>query len=108
MADYFDSLRMLLDFPVGFMFPAHGPPIAAAREKIQFYIDHRLQREESIFQAIGGPSSPNQIVPRVYTDIHPMVYPLAELNVRAHLEKLVADGRVVEKNDIFEKSGLAQ
>ena len=44
---------------------------------------------------------PAEIVPIVYTEIPEAVYPLAELNVRAHLEKLVSEGRVCEKDDQF-------
>ena len=103
MVDYFKSLEGLLELPLGFTLPAHGPPIAASIEKINFYIQHRLMRESMIFEAIEGSMTPMQIVPVVYTEIPEAVYPLAELNVRAHLEKLVSEGRVCEKDDHFHK-----
>ena len=37
-----------------------------------------------IFDAIDGSMKPAEIVPIVYTEIPEAVYPLAELNVRAH------------------------
>lgn len=101
MVDYLDSLRGLLQLPLGFTFPAHGPPIAASIAKINFYIEHRLMRERMIFEAIEGAMSPAQIVPLVYTEIPEAVYPLAELNVRAHLEKLVTQGCVSQHGDEF-------
>ncbi|MEE8408521.1 MAG: MBL fold metallo-hydrolase [Myxococcota bacterium] len=94
MAQYMSSLRRLLDLKLGFIFPAHGPPVAAAREKIQEYIDHRNERETSILAALSRERTPRAVVPVVYTDVPEAVYPLAEVNVRAHLEKLVAEGRV--------------
>ncbi|MBT6178989.1 MAG: MBL fold metallo-hydrolase [Deltaproteobacteria bacterium] len=102
MVDYFASLRGLLELPLGFTFPAHGPPIAASVAKINFYIEHRLMREKMIFEAIEGEMTPAQIVPIVYTEIPEAVYPLAELNVRAHLEKLVSERRVVQNQDSFQ------
>ena len=104
MIDYFDSLKGLLKLPLGFTLPAHGPPIAASVEKINFYIQHRLMRESMIFNAIEGSMKPSEIVPVVYTEIPEAVYPLAELNVRAHLEKLVTEGRVCEKDDHFKRA----
>ncbi len=104
MVDYFDSLNGLLDLPLGFTLPAHGPPIAASVEKINFYIQHRLMRETMIFNAIEGSMTPSEIVPIVYTEIPEAVYPLAELNVRAHLEKLVSEGRLCQKDDHFQKA----
>ena len=101
MVDYLNSLEGLLELPLGFTLPAHGPPIAASVEKIKFYIQHRLMREKMIFDAIDGSMKPAEIVPIVYTEIPEAVYPLAELNVRAHLEKLVSEGRVCEKDDQF-------
>ena len=102
MVDYFASLRGLLKLPLGFTFPAHGPPIAASVAKINFYIEHRLMREKMIFEAIDGAMTPAQIVPVVYTEIPEAVYPLAELNVRAHLEKLVSEKRVIQNQDHFQ------
>ena len=57
-----------------------------------------------IFDAIEGSMKPSEIVPVVYTEIPEAVYPLAELNVRAHLEKLVTEGRVCEKDDHFQRA----
>jgi endoribonuclease LACTB2 len=102
MADYLASLRRLLSLRLGFLFPAHGPPVAAAGEKIRFYIEHRLAREAAIVEALAaGALTPSEIVPRVYTDVSPAVFPLAEINVRAHLEKLVAEARVRVDGDAF-------
>ena len=41
------------------------------------------------------------IVKKVYTDVPPQVYPLAEINVKAHLEKLLEEGRVSVDKAIY-------
>ena len=94
MGDYMATLRRLLGLRLGMLFPGHGPPVAAAVDKIHMYIQHRTAREASIIAAMTEPLHPAEIVRRVYTDVNPAAYPLAELNVRAHLEKLQDEGRV--------------
>ncbi len=101
MVDYMASLRRLLSLKLGFLFPGHGPPVATAGAKIQEYIEHRTMRETRILAVVSTPLTPAEIVPRVYTDVAPAVYGLAEMNVRAHLEKLVVEGRVREAGGSF-------
>lgn len=95
MATYFESLRRMHDLPVTALFPAHGPVMANAKRKIQEYLDHRRDREEKIFTAWrDGCRSLADIVARVYTDVSPAMYGLAERSVQAHLDKLREEGRI--------------
>lgn len=94
MQQYMATLERLNQLPLGFVFPAHGPPIAAGHHKIETYIAHRTMRENAILDASGTPHTPRQITRQVYVDVDPQALPLAEMNVRAHLEKLMAEGRV--------------
>jgi len=103
MQQYFDSLRRLLELPkLSSLFGAHGPAIGSAREKIEEYIEHRTLRETRIFEAISaGAGTPKEIVEVVYTDVSPQLYWLAERSTIAHLEKLVAEGRVADHSGRF-------
>jgi glyoxylase-like metal-dependent hydrolase (beta-lactamase superfamily II)/8-oxo-dGTP pyrophosphatase MutT (NUDIX family) len=95
MAKYLDSLRRMKELPVSALFPAHGPAMAHAKQRIQGYIDHRLDREAKILAAwLGGEREPFAIVEKVYTDVSPAMYGLAERSVIAHLEKLREDGKI--------------
>lgn len=96
MNEYLASLRQYLELPkLTALMPGHGPVLADARSKIEEYIAHRLAREQMIINAMAaGAQSPAQIVQAVYTDTPAAMHQLAELSVRAHLEKLMADGRV--------------
>lgn len=95
MRTYMETLVRLRELRLGFILPSHGPPVAAATEKIEFYLAHRKEREEQIYATLaGGELTPREIVPQVYDDVDPTAYPLAEINVRAHLEKMVAEGFV--------------
>ncbi len=103
MKDYLASLERYLKLPkLTALMPGHGPVLADTRSKIEEYVAHRLAREEMIVKAMAaGARTPTQIVKAVYTDTPEAMHQLAELSVRAHLEKLVADGRVVEADNEF-------
>ncbi len=95
MATYFDSLRRMQALDVTALFPAHGPVMANPKEKIQKYLDHRMERERKILAAWQqGRRSAAEIVEEVYTDVPPAMYGVAERSVAAHLEKLREEGRI--------------
>jgi len=93
MRDYLKSLERVRAIPnLSVIFGGHGPAIANPYAKISEYINHRLQREEKILQAIrNGAATSKQIVALVYTDVSPKAHAMAERAVVAHLEKLEAD-----------------
>jgi endoribonuclease LACTB2 len=95
MGDYIQSLRRLRARPISFMLPAHGPPIATAHDKIDFYIEHRLARETAIFERMQDtPLRAKDLVAQIYHDTDPRAWPLAEINIQAHLEKLQEEGKI--------------
>lgn len=96
MRDYLGSLQRLrsLDGLI-VLFGGHGPAMANPYARIDEYIQHRLDRERQILEAVrGGAVSPSEIVAVVYTDVSPKAHAMAERAVLAHLEKLEADGLV--------------
>src|SRR6185312_1179673 len=103
MRNYLSSLRRVREIPnLSVIFPGHGPAIANPYEKIDEYINHRLDREQRILAAVtNGASSPSQIVTVVYTDVSPKAHAMAERAVLAHLEKLEADRLIVREGDWF-------
>ncbi|HET6813652.1 MAG TPA: MBL fold metallo-hydrolase, partial [Actinomycetota bacterium] len=59
------------------------------------YLAHRRDREAQVLAALAaGDRTPAEIVARVYAEVDPSLHPAAELSVRAHLAKLVHEGRV--------------
>jgi hypothetical protein len=70
---------------------------------IDWYLAHRLQRHEQIFEAIkAGARTPQEIVETVYSDVGAPLQALALLSVRAHLTLLTDQGRIA-----FEHGELA-
>ena len=103
MKDYLASLERYLELPrLTALFPAHGPVLANTRGKIEEYIKHRLEREALIVGALSDASRTiPEIVSKVYTDVPEALHKLAALSVQAHLEKLVAEGRVTSEAERF-------
>jgi hypothetical protein len=95
MADYFASLELLLDRRRERLYPGHGPLVPDAVARVEAYLAHRRDREAQVLSALAaGDRTPAEVVARVYAEVDPALHPAAELSVRAHLTKLVADGRV--------------
>lgn len=90
MSDYLNSLERMKNLPnLRFLCGSHGAAIFDAKGKIESYIEHRLERERKILEAVkAGATTLREIVERVYTDVSPALYELAEKSVAAHLEKL--------------------
>lgn len=96
MQNYLDSLEKMRNLPnLKFLCGSHGSAIFNAKGKIDKYIEHRLERERKILSALeNGAKSIKEIIEKVYTDILPELYNLAEKSIEAHLEKLKSDGKI--------------
>jgi glyoxylase-like metal-dependent hydrolase (beta-lactamase superfamily II) len=98
MAVYLDQLRRLARLGARRALPAHGDPIDDPAALFERYVAHRLAREAKVMAAVirCGPEggSDDAIVQGAYDDVPPTTWPIALLSLRAHLEKLVAEGRV--------------
>ena len=106
MAAYLASLRRLLDFDLGRLYPGHGPPVDDPRERVAAYLVHRREREAQVLAALAaGARTPAAIVAQVYAGVDPALHPAAELSVRAELAKLAGEGRVRAAGDAVEPAG---
>jgi glyoxylase-like metal-dependent hydrolase (beta-lactamase superfamily II) len=95
MAAYLASLELLLDQHLARLYPGHGPAVGDPRARVEGYLAHRREREAQVLAALeAGDRTPAQVVARVYAEVDPLLHPAAELSVRAHLVKLVREGRV--------------
>jgi len=94
MAAYLESLRRVGGENAEVLLPAHGPPITDPAGHVAHYIQHRLQREAKVLEALGSSSlAVEELVPRAYPEIAPAIYPLAAQSLLAHLIKLRSDGK---------------
>ena len=94
MALYLASLEQLLARPAATLLPAHGPPITDGPSKLREYLAHRRMREDRVLAALTDrPATLDAMLPTAYGDTPRVLWPLAERSLRAHLDKLVREGR---------------
>jgi glyoxylase-like metal-dependent hydrolase (beta-lactamase superfamily II) len=102
MASYLASLEAVASFAPERLCPGHGPRVDDPATTIREYIDHRMEREAQVLEALrAGERTPAGMVRRIYADVDPALHQFAELSVRAHLVKLVREGRAVEHDNGF-------
>lgn len=95
-----NSLHMILQSKPSVIYPAHGNIINDPLPKIQYYIDHRNQRENEILNLLKSKPeetfTPLDIVKVIYKDYPENVWPAAAFNVSHHLKKLTKEGFLTE------------
>lgn len=104
LADYLASLERVGRLDLALIAPGHGPLIEDPGARIEDYLAHRRMREQQVLDAVaGGALTPGEIVGMVYRDLDPVLHPAAESTVRAHLLKLVREGRVQREGNRYHR-----
>ena len=100
MADYMASLDKLLARDDAVYYPTHGPAITDPKGHVRALIAHRRGREAQILaQLEAGQGDISAMVPDLYTDTDPRLFPAAARSVLAHLIDLESRGRVRRNGD---------
>ncbi|QIT54087.1 MBL fold metallo-hydrolase [Aquisalimonas sp. 2447] len=95
MTDYLATLERLRDLDVDAIAPGHGRLLRPAAAVFQAVIDHRLERERMVLDAVrAGDTLIQDMVARIYTHVPEALQRVARGSVQAHLEKLRVDGLV--------------
>jgi len=96
LKQYLASLARLLALEPRVLYPAHGPTVTDPRTLLAGYLDHRRMRELQVIAALAsGHRSVEAIADSIYHGLTPALMTAAHENVRAHLEKLVDERRVI-------------
>lgn len=75
--------------------PGHGPPVHDVEGKLTQYINHRLERERRLIEALGqGKQTVDELLDQVWDDAPPELRPVAAVTLAAHLDKLADEGRL--------------
>jgi glyoxylase-like metal-dependent hydrolase (beta-lactamase superfamily II) len=94
LAGYLDGLRRLRELDLAVLCPGHGDPVWDVRAKLDCYLEHRLDRERRLLAALDrGLRSEDELLDAAWSDAPPELRPFAAVSLRAHLEKLRAEGR---------------
>jgi glyoxylase-like metal-dependent hydrolase (beta-lactamase superfamily II) len=99
LVGYLAALEHLLELDFEVICPGHGPVVWDPRERIAHYIEHRLEREQKVLDAIqAGARTNDEILARAWDDAPiatvPMLRMAAAATLEAHLAKLKAEGRL--------------
>ena len=111
MAEYLAQLERLAALDALVALPAHGEPIDAPSGLFRRYVTHRLMREAKVIDVLdrltrshAAGASSEALVPEVYADTSPMMWPIARLSLEAHLIKLEREGRAARHGDLWSAS----
>ena len=100
MGPYLSSLERLRGTGLSRLHPGHGDEMGDPDKVIDWYLAHRRQRHEQIYEAIrSGTRTVQDIVERVYTDVDSSLHPLAARSVSAHIKLLSEEGRIAFEGD---------
>jgi len=96
MRAYLSSLRRINAMNPDRLYPGHGPVITNPREVCERLIAHRLARESTVRSAVeAGYETVDSLLDAVYEKDISGVEQLASATVRAHLNKLAVEGKIV-------------
>ena len=100
---YLASLALLIDLQPRRMLPAHGPEIAEPVARMEELRDHRLERTAQLLAALDSSGRDamtlHDLVPIVYADTDPAMHGAAAASLKAHVDSLIAQGRLSRAAD---------
>lgn len=99
---YLQTLEKFLGCDPAAIYPGQGPVVTDPAARLTELIAHRHERERQITSLLAASaSSVEDLVAALYADVAAGVRHLAANQVRSHLLKLVAEGRVRESHGRF-------
>jgi len=106
MTEYIDSLNLLNNYDIDYFAPGHGNFMSEPNKTIKSIIRHRLSRESKVLRCVEKDQNSNidDLLPLVYDDVPEMLYPIAKMSLLAHLIKLVEDGKILSKDNLYSSS----
>ena len=102
MAQYFNSLKRLLDRDDDIFLPGHGPKLPAPRDLVRDLLRHRESREAGLLAELAkGRFDTNTLMNALYSQVDPRLRLAAERNVLAHMLKLEIEGKAVREDEFW-------
>jgi glyoxylase-like metal-dependent hydrolase (beta-lactamase superfamily II) len=102
MVDYLRSLERVGRLELRLIAPGHGPLIRDPHRRIAEYLARRRLRERQVLEALAAaPRTAAEVAAVIYPELDPRLRKAAEGTTLAHLEKLLAEGRVRRAGDHF-------
>lgn len=95
LAGYLDALRRLREHDLDVLCPGHGPPVWQPAERIDHYLEHRLDRERRLLEALAqGHRRTAELLDIAWSEVPAELRVAAAVTLQAHLDKLEEEGRL--------------
>ena len=103
MKQYIQSLEKLKEYDIEKIAPGHGELLEKPHEVADWIINHRLEREKKVFQALqeATKGTPDTLVEKVYDDVDSSLFPIAKASLLAHLIKLEEDQLIYSSGEEY-------
>ncbi len=105
MRAYMHSLETLGAYDFERIAPGHGDLMGHGKKVISMLHAHRTAREDKVLRCLSSAifaATLDSLVPDVYDDVPVERHPWARLTLQAHLVKLAREGRVSERNGVWQ------
>lgn len=106
VSNYLASLtrveNLLNSFSEVILAPGHGPLVHEAEARLEAMRTHRLAREAEVLQLLRQPHTLTALRAHLYPRVPAALDKLVEGTLRAHLNKLLQEGRVVSEGETFQ------
>jgi glyoxylase-like metal-dependent hydrolase (beta-lactamase superfamily II) len=100
LSDYLRSLRRLRELPLEVLCPGHGPYVWDPAAKLDEYVEHRLERERRLLEALdAGLRTRDELLDSAWSDAPAELRGFAAMSLASHLEKLAEEGRLPDGVD---------
>ncbi len=98
LSAYLAALERLRSLEATVLCPGHGPSVWRPREWISTYIEHRLERERRLLDALArGRRTAEELLDDAWSDVPEQLRPAAAVTLAAHLDKLAEEGRIASE-----------
>jgi glyoxylase-like metal-dependent hydrolase (beta-lactamase superfamily II) len=95
MAAYLAGLEALRERDLRLICPGHGPPVLDPNAKLTQYLDHRLDRERRLLEALrDGVRGEDALLDAAWDDAPAHLRGAAALTMYAHMRKLAGENRL--------------
>ena len=103
MQEYIDSLLKLKKYDLNKIAPGHGELMDDPYTAVEWIVQHRMERESKVIETLQLQKSGDldTLVKNVYSDVDPILHPIAKWSLESHLIKLINDGVVKRTNNKF-------
>lgn len=105
MGQYLASLEKMAQKQPKFLAPAHGHVLQDGVKVLQFYVQHRLAREQKVHDALPKEWTPaDALLPVAYGDVSRLAWPIALRSMQSHLLHLAELGQAETDGKHWRKS----